>query len=134
MTNPELRGSFHAAEEDKYGMYIDLLMRMHEQQPAGGHDAVALQVSERARARLLLEAAVIPSAAPWLVRAGDRQGRRVLLSRYLRAYRAAAPLDVEEVDRWLPLLAAARLSEDIDEERLTLLRLAGPLRSGVPAA
>jgi CHAT domain-containing protein/tetratricopeptide (TPR) repeat protein len=58
VTNPELRGSFQAAEEDKYGLLIDLLMRRHEQEPAAGHDAAALQVSERARGRLLLEALI----------------------------------------------------------------------------
>jgi CHAT domain-containing protein/tetratricopeptide (TPR) repeat protein len=58
MTNPELRGSFQAAEEDKYGVLIDLLMRFHEQEPSAGHDAAALQVSEQARGRLLLEALI----------------------------------------------------------------------------
>jgi CHAT domain-containing protein/Tfp pilus assembly protein PilF len=58
VTNPELRGSFQAAEEDKYGLLIDLLMRLHEREPSASHDAAALQVSERARGRLLLEALI----------------------------------------------------------------------------
>jgi CHAT domain-containing protein/Tfp pilus assembly protein PilF len=58
VTNPELRGSFQAAEEDKYGLLIDLLMRLHQREPAAGHDAAALQVSERARGRLLLDALI----------------------------------------------------------------------------
>ena len=58
VTSPELRASFVAAEQDKYDVYIDLLMRLHEQEPAAGHDADALQASERARARILLEALV----------------------------------------------------------------------------
>jgi CHAT domain-containing protein len=58
MTNPELRGSFQAAEEGKYGVLIDLLMSLHEKQPGAGHDAAALRVSEQARGRLLLDALI----------------------------------------------------------------------------
>jgi CHAT domain-containing protein/tetratricopeptide (TPR) repeat protein len=58
MTSPDLRASFVAAEQDKYGLYIDLLMRRHEQEPGAGHDAAALQSSERARARVLLDTLV----------------------------------------------------------------------------
>jgi CHAT domain-containing protein len=58
VTNPDLRASFIAAEEDKYGFYIELLMRRHEQEPRAGHDATALLTSERARARILLEALI----------------------------------------------------------------------------
>lgn len=51
----QLRTSFAASRQDYYDLYIDLLMRMHRDQPSAGHDSVALQVSERARARSLLE-------------------------------------------------------------------------------
>jgi CHAT domain-containing protein/tetratricopeptide (TPR) repeat protein len=57
-TNPDLRASFVAAEQDKYGFYVDLLMRLHEKEGRAGHDAAALQASERARARVLLEALI----------------------------------------------------------------------------
>jgi len=57
-TNPDLRASFVAAEQDKYGFYVDLLMRLHEKESRAGHDAAALQASERARARVLLEALI----------------------------------------------------------------------------
>src|SRR6185436_872405 len=36
-------------------LYIDVLMRMHQQDPSAGFDALALQASENARARSLLE-------------------------------------------------------------------------------
>lgn len=52
---PELRTSFFAASQDAYEFYIDLLMRMHGREPSKGYDAAALEVSERARARGLLE-------------------------------------------------------------------------------
>lgn len=50
-----LRASFSATAQNYYEFYIDLLMRLHQEQPAKGYDAMALQTSERARARTLLE-------------------------------------------------------------------------------
>ena len=74
-TNPDLRASFVAAEQDTYGTYIDVLMRLHEQDGAAGHDGAALRTSERARARVLLEALIE-------ARADIRQGvQRELLDR-----------------------------------------------------
>src|SRR4029453_3413560 len=51
----ELRTSYFASVQDYYGLYVDLLMRLHKDRPAEGHAAAALQASERARARSLLE-------------------------------------------------------------------------------
>ncbi|NET72978.1 MAG: tetratricopeptide repeat protein, partial [Sphaerospermopsis sp. SIO1G2] len=53
--NPELRTSYFATVQDYYKFYIDLLMKMHKKQPSKGYDALALQASESARARSLLE-------------------------------------------------------------------------------
>ncbi len=55
LTSPQLRTSFVAAEHDKYEFYIDVLQRQAAQDAAGGYEAAALEVSERARARVLLE-------------------------------------------------------------------------------
>lgn len=41
--------------QNYYEFYVDLLMQLHKQQPSQGYDALALQASERARARSLLE-------------------------------------------------------------------------------
>ena len=49
------RASYLATLQSAYTFYIDLLMQMHRLNPAEGHDAEALQVSERARTRSLLE-------------------------------------------------------------------------------
>jgi len=54
-TNQELRAAYFASVQDYYEFYIDLLMRLHKQDPAAGHEAAALQASERARARALLD-------------------------------------------------------------------------------
>ncbi|HEX7312551.1 MAG TPA: CHAT domain-containing tetratricopeptide repeat protein [Pyrinomonadaceae bacterium] len=51
----QLRTSFFASRQGAYEFEIDLLMRMHRLDPTKGHDAAALGVSERARARGLLE-------------------------------------------------------------------------------
>jgi len=53
--NPELRLSYFEGSQDYYEFYIDLLMSLHKQQPNEGHDGTALETSERARARSLLE-------------------------------------------------------------------------------
>jgi len=55
ITGQELRASYFASRQDFYESYIDVLMQMHKQSPAAAFDAVALAVSERARARSLLE-------------------------------------------------------------------------------
>jgi CHAT domain-containing protein/Tfp pilus assembly protein PilF len=51
----QLRTSFSASRQEYYELYIDVLMRMHHAQPLSGFDAAALQASERARARSLLD-------------------------------------------------------------------------------
>ena len=58
VTSPELRASFVAVQQDKYDVYVDILMRLHEQARSGGYDAAALQASERAKARVLLDSLV----------------------------------------------------------------------------
>jgi CHAT domain-containing protein/Flp pilus assembly protein TadD len=51
----ELRASYFATVQDYYELYIDLLMQLHQQNPNQGYDALALNASERSRARGLLE-------------------------------------------------------------------------------
>ena len=55
VASQELRSSYFASEHQRYDFYIDLLMQMHKQRPSEGIAADALQASERARARSLLE-------------------------------------------------------------------------------
>ncbi|MCV3212450.1 tetratricopeptide repeat protein [Plectonema radiosum NIES-515] len=55
VTSQDLRSSYFASIQKYYQFYIDLLMRLHKQQPSQGYNALALQVSERARARSLVE-------------------------------------------------------------------------------
>jgi CHAT domain-containing protein/Tfp pilus assembly protein PilF len=51
----ELRSSFLASTQDYFELCIDLLMKMHRHNPAANHDAEALAISEKARARSLLD-------------------------------------------------------------------------------
>ena len=51
----EDRASYFATQQSMGEFYIDLLMRMHKQDPNAGHDVEAFQAAERERARSLLE-------------------------------------------------------------------------------
>ena len=55
VTGQELRASYFASVHEFFETYIDVLMRLHRLNPAGGFDALALQAAERARARTLLD-------------------------------------------------------------------------------
>src|SRR5205807_1437845 len=52
---PQLRASYFASARDCYDLEIDLLMQLHRQNPNEGFDRRALEISERSRARVLLE-------------------------------------------------------------------------------
>jgi CHAT domain-containing protein/uncharacterized protein HemY len=51
----DLRASYMTTKRGVYEFYIDLLMQMHKDLPSAEHQAMALQASERARARSLLD-------------------------------------------------------------------------------
>ncbi|CBN54862.1 putative Tetratricopeptide repeat domain protein [Kamptonema sp. PCC 6506] len=55
VSSQNLRTSFFSMREDRYEFYIDLLMKLHKNNPSAGYDAKALHASERSRARSLLE-------------------------------------------------------------------------------
>ncbi|MEH2389119.1 MAG: tetratricopeptide repeat protein [Nostoc sp.] len=51
----ELRTSYFATVQNYYKLYIDLLMQLHEKDPSKKYNALALHISERSRARVLVE-------------------------------------------------------------------------------
>src|SRR5262249_51724041 len=55
IVSPALRASYFTLAQTNYEFYVDLLMRLGQRSPTQGDDAAALQASERARARSLLE-------------------------------------------------------------------------------
>ncbi len=81
----ESRSSYFATAQKNYEFYIDLLMQMHAEHPDRGLDATALQVSERARARSLLD--MLVEAHADIHQGADLQllGRERLLQQRLRA-------------------------------------------------
>lgn len=90
----ELRATFLASRQDAYRLHIEILMALHRAHPSGGHDAEALQASERARARSLLD--ILAQAA-----ADVREG--------------ADPALIETERRLLAQI------EDLEQRRLSLL-------------
>jgi CHAT domain-containing protein/tetratricopeptide (TPR) repeat protein len=54
-TSPDLRASFLASQRAAFELEIDLLMELDRREPGRGHARAALEVSERARARSLLD-------------------------------------------------------------------------------
>ncbi len=55
VASQDLRASYFAKAQKYYDLYIDVLMRQHEENKSGGFDGQALQTAERARARGLLD-------------------------------------------------------------------------------
>jgi CHAT domain-containing protein/Tfp pilus assembly protein PilF len=51
----ELRGSFMAGRHSAYDFLVEVLMERHRREPAVGFDLKALEASERARSRILLD-------------------------------------------------------------------------------
>jgi CHAT domain-containing protein/tetratricopeptide (TPR) repeat protein len=49
------RATFFSFNEDFYKFYVELLMKLQQQDPSRGYAAAALQASERAHARILLD-------------------------------------------------------------------------------
>jgi CHAT domain-containing protein/lipopolysaccharide biosynthesis regulator YciM len=55
VSSQDLRSSYFASVHNRYELYIDILMLLHQQHPTEGFDTRALRASEQARARSLLE-------------------------------------------------------------------------------
>lgn len=79
-------------------------------------------VADVARTDLLHRIGALPADAPAWVRALSRVARRVIADRYLVVYRRRRPVD-GAFERWRVVNAAARLHEQIPEERASLLGL-----------
>ena len=77
-----------------------------------------------ARTRLLMVGAWIPGAGPRALQLLLTPFRWALYTLYLAAYRHWRRVERRTVAAWLPVLAAARLSYDIDQERTWLLAIA----------
>ncbi|MEL6456925.1 MAG: hypothetical protein AAFQ91_01570 [Cyanobacteria bacterium J06621_15] len=54
-TNQDLKTTYFFRVQSYYKFYIDLLMKQHKKNPSKGYDTIALHISERSRARGLIE-------------------------------------------------------------------------------
>lgn len=95
ISGDELRASFFATVQEYYESYIDLLMRQHALAPRAGHDAEALQASERRRARSLLDVlaeagADIGGDVPPAMRERELEARRRVNARAVEMTKLAA--------------------------------------------
>jgi CHAT domain-containing protein/tetratricopeptide (TPR) repeat protein len=108
VASTDLRSSYFARQHDVYDFYVDVLMRRHDREPASGYDRQALEASERARARSLLDslsdtgAHVSSGADTALVERERRIGTQmnVKADRLMRlAGRASAASEAAALDR-----------------------------------
>ena len=94
MVSQQLRSPYLATKKGSYEFYVDLLMRLHQIQPSAGHDAAAIQISERGRARSLLE--ILNEA-----RADIRQGVDPVLLEQERSLQQQLSVKAERLTRLL---------------------------------
>jgi len=113
IVSDELRYSYFTSVRDYYDLYMDLLMSSHAQDPAAGFDRKALEVSERGRARSLLE---MLSESRVDIRQGVDQAlleRERLLSRQLN----------DKAQRQVTLLSGKHTKEQADAAQKEVTRL-----------
>ncbi len=55
IAGPESRTEYFSNSWEPYVAYVDLVMQMHREQPGQGHNVQAFEITQRARARSLLE-------------------------------------------------------------------------------
>ncbi|WP_199247179.1 CHAT domain-containing tetratricopeptide repeat protein [[Phormidium] sp. ETS-05] len=128
IADPELRSFYFATVQQYYELYIDILMQLHQQNPTQGYQARALEASESARARSLLEilleagADIAASAPPQLV-AQEKQIENQL--------NALAKKQVELATSESPEAAAA-LETEIKSLLNQLRQVQGQIRESSP--
>jgi CHAT domain-containing protein len=112
ISGQDLRASFVAAMRDHYELLVDVLMRLHRAHPDRGFDGAALEASERARARSLLES--LSEARAWIREGADETllGRERVLRQSINAKAAhqARLLAVKQADE----KALAQVGRELD--------------------
>ena len=114
---PDLRAQFFATRHHNYELYIEILMRLHERDPAGGFDELAFGASERSRSRGFLaelgeeRSALGQHADPELLEQRDRLIQDLNAShRMFESLRrsGASPTELEAQERHIRELLADR--------------------------
>jgi len=80
-------------------------------------------VADVARTTLMFRMARVPEYYSAETQRAVELARRSFYETYLSAYLTRRPFPVEEIEAWIPVLAAARLCEGIVEEEAELLKL-----------
>ncbi len=105
----ELRTSYFATVQEYQNFHIDLLMQLHRRDSSKGYEALALHVSERARARSLLE--LLAEA-----RADIRQGVDEQLLARERTLQQLLAIKAEQSMQLLKGNSAAEQKTDLQKE------------------
>jgi CHAT domain-containing protein/tetratricopeptide (TPR) repeat protein len=122
---PDLRASFLATRRRSFSLLIDLLMARHAVSPGKGDDQAAFQVSERARARSLLD----------VLRAGGAGHMASTASPASLARRSSLlhRLNVTVNQQWQASGATAEeLAKDIDQILAKIDEVEGEIRQSDP--
>ena len=77
--NEDLRASYLAAVRKCHQLYVDILMRQHDAHPESGSDIEALEISESARARTLLDSLSQRGPGQALHQPGNSAAERIKL-------------------------------------------------------
>ncbi len=105
----DLRVSYVASVRDRYELLIALLMQLHQQRPHEGYDTQGLEVSERARARGLLDLLTESHA-------DIRQGVDPALLEQERSLRAALTFKAAYRIQLLSKTHTAQQASDLEKE------------------
>ena len=116
VSDSTLQASYFAAERKCYELAVELRMRRFESDPAGGADALALDTSERSRARGLLDA-LTARAASGPYESGEAEAR--LMQSNMAVDRA--------FDRRLKLQVVGGAKRDLEASSSELVQALGKL-------
>lgn len=126
VTGRELRSALFTNGQKQYSLYIDVLQQLHSQHPSEGYSAAALLVSERARARGLLDMLAENSidfradADPDLIQREQELQRQLSDSLYAQMKLFAGPGSEEQVAAVKNKLE--ELTEQIDDVQTEIKR------------
>lgn len=129
VASPELRATFFGARRPAYELQIDLLMALERAEPGAGHVRAALEASEAARARTLVDLLNEAGADPdQRIDPALAERRRALLRRL--SAKAARRLELAARQADDPRLA--RLDQDLNAVRAELDDVEADLRRRDP--
>ncbi|MBC1224702.1 CHAT domain-containing protein [Nostoc sp. UCD121] len=125
----DLRTSYFATVQDYYKFYIDLLMQLHKKDPSKGYAAEALHISERSRARGLLELLTEANAK---IRKGIDPQLLVEEQNLQQQLDARDQLRQELVNKTAPTTAIQKLEKEIADLRRQYEELQTKIRTSSP--